>query len=138
MSVGLLLLTHGNIGQSIYDAATHIMGNSPVKTGIVAIHADDDRNVIETEINETLIDLDDGQGVLILTDIYGATPSNLACNNVGLTVEIVAGLNLPMLIRVMNYPDLDLDKLKQKAISGGKESIVSCEFDKASHAAQGN
>lgn len=138
MSVGLLLLTHGDIGQSIYNAATHILGNSPVRTGIIAINAGDDWDVIETEINETLIELDSGQGVLVLTDMYGATPSNLACSYAGLTVEIVAGLNLPMLVRVMNYPDMDLDELKQKAISGGKQGIVPFRIDKARHASQGN
>jgi PTS system ascorbate-specific IIA component len=102
------------------------------------LHADDDRDVLEKEVSETIIELDTGQGVLILTDIYGATPSNIACSSTSDTVEIVAGLNLPMLIRVMNYPGLSLAELKQKAVSGGKEGIMQYQIKKDTHASQRN
>ena len=71
--------------------------------------------------------LDQGDGVLILTDMYGSTPGNIACalgqNN---RVAVVAGLNLPMLVRVLNYPQLDLHTLAEKAESGGRIGIVPC------------
>lgn len=138
MSIGLLILTHGNIGQTIYDAAAHVIGSSPVRTKTISLHANDDRDVIENEVSETIIELDTGQGVLILTDMYGATPSNVACMNIGQKVEIVAGLNLPMLIRVMNYPNLSLHELTEKAVSAGKEGIINYQFNKDKYASQGN
>ncbi|MGD8925608.1 MAG: PTS fructose transporter subunit IIA, partial [Thioalkalispiraceae bacterium] len=104
MSVGLLIITHGDIGQSIYDAAVHVMGSCPMRTRIISLHTDDDLDSLAKEASEAIIELDKGQGVLILTDMYGATPSNIACTSTNQTVEIVAGLNLPMLIRVLNYP----------------------------------
>ena len=71
--------------------------------------------------------LDHGQGVLILTDIYGSTPSNIACAlSTKENVRIISGINLPMLIRVLNYPNLELDELVLKAISGGQEGIMDC------------
>ena len=136
MSVSLLLLTHGNIGQSIHDAAVHVMGGCPIRTNIISLHAGDDRAAVENEVAETIVEMDNGQGVLILTDMYGATPSNIACTNNELSVEIVAGLNLPMLIRIFNYPDLGLQDLKQKALSGGKEGIIQCRLEKDRYASQ--
>ncbi len=87
----------------------------------------DDPDRIRHELNSNIADLDQGMGVLILTDMFGSTPSNIACtvaNNK--VVRIVSGLNLPMLVRVFNYANLDLEKLKQKAISGGKEGVAPC------------
>lgn len=138
MSVGLLIITHGDIGQSIHDAAIHVIGSNPIRTRIISLHANDDRDLLEKEVIETIIELDNGQGVLILTDMYGATPSNIACASTNQTVEIIAGLNLPMLIRVMNYPNLSLYELMQKALSGGKEGIMHYQIKKPKHASQGN
>lgn len=78
-------------------------------------------------MDDTLCKLDQGQGILILTDMFGSTPSNIACavsdrND----IRIVSGLNLPMLIRVLNYPSLSLEELELKAISGGQEGVVRC------------
>ena len=71
-----------------------------------------------------LADLDDGDGVLILTDIYGATPSNIACAlHSGGGSRVVSGLNLPMLIRAFNYPDDDLTGLVERAREGGTRGI---------------
>ena len=127
MSVGLLIITHGNIGQSIYDAATHVMDCCPIRTKVISLTAEDNRDVLELEVSEAIIEMDHGQGVLILTDMYGATPSNVACQQTHAKVQIVAGLNLPMLLRVLNYPSLSLTELMEKAVSGGKEGILHYE-----------
>jgi PTS system ascorbate-specific IIA component len=69
--------------------------------------------------------LDQGDGVLVLTDIYGSTPSNIASHLSSRPgVQVVAGLNLPMLLRVLNYARLDLATLAEKAVSGGREGVV--------------
>jgi PTS system ascorbate-specific IIA component len=72
--------------------------------------------------------LDQGDGVIVLTDMFGSTPSNIAT---ALTrdnehVTVIAGVNLPMLVRLMNYPRLSMAQLKDKALSGGREGIFSC------------
>jgi PTS system ascorbate-specific IIA component len=75
--------------------------------------------------------LNRGAGVLVLTDIFGATPHNvaqqLACSKRGTTV--LSGLNLPMLVRVFNYPQDDLDTLASKAAEGGSRGIMTCPLE---------
>ena len=70
--------------------------------------------------------VDQGEGVLILTDVYGASPSNLAARltQLGTPARRVAGLNLPMLLRVCNYPEKNLDELAQTAVAGGKTGVI--------------
>jgi mannose PTS system EIIA component len=68
--------------------------------------------------------LEQGDGVLILTDLYGSTPSNIACKLRNDKVAVITGLNLPMLIRVLNYPALNLHELAEKATGGGREGII--------------
>ena len=101
-----------------------------MRTRVISLRANDDRDVLVNEVTEALVELDKGQGVLILTDMYGATPSNIACASTTQTVEIVAGLNLPMLIRVLNYPGLSLADLMKKAVSGGREGIMLYQLDR--------
>jgi mannose PTS system EIIA component len=77
------------------------------------------------QAREMVTALEQGDGVLVLTDIYGSTPSNIACALQSIdNVRIVTGLNLPMLIRVMNYADRDLEQLTEKASSGGHDGIL--------------
>ena len=73
-------------------------------------------------------EIDEGDGILVLTDIFGSTPSNI-CNKLksNSNVHVIAGLNLPMLIRVMNYPDLSLQDLVDKALSGAHDGIIDCQ-----------
>ena len=72
--------------------------------------------------------LNHGDGVLVLTDMFGSTPSNVANRLASMhNVRVVAGINLPMVIRVLNYPELSLDELAMKAMSGGREGIFICE-----------
>ena len=76
---------------------------------------------------QTLHEIDQGDGTLILTDMYGSTPSNIACGaSERHDIRIISGLNLPMLIRVLNYPHLNLNELEQKAITGGQDGVISC------------
>ena len=138
MSVGLLIITHGSIGQAIYEAATSVLGSCPIRTHVVAMQFDYNRDDMIDEVKEKIIELDTGAGVLVLTDLYGATPSNIACLIEDPNVAIVSGINLPMLIRVLNYPNLPLMELISKAISGGCEGIIHYKPIKDSHAANGS
>ncbi len=138
MSVGLLIVTHGNVGQALYEAATSVLGSCPMRTKVVAMQFEYNRDDMVSEIRNKIIDLDTDAGVLVLTDLYGATPSNIACLVEGQNVAIVSGVNLPMLIRVLNYPNLSLPDLISKAISGGTEGVIQYKPVKDSHAANGN
>ena len=138
MSVGLLIITHDIIGQALYDAATSVLGSCPIRTHVVAIQFDYDRDDMLREIQEKIIELDTGAGVLVLTDLYGATPSNITCLVEEQNIAIVSGVNLPMLIRVLNYPNLSLQELIAKAISGGTEGIIQYTPIKDSHVANGS
>ena len=78
-------------------------------------------------------ELDTGDGVLILTDLCGATPSNIACRLSHLQhVKVVVGLNMPMLLRILNYPNLSLEEMAEKAVDGGRQGVMllsdSCEI----------
>ena len=124
MSVALLLVTHGDIGRAMHDAAVTIIGSSPLRTEFIKVTADSQPEQLINQSLKQLATLDTGDGVLVLTDMYGSTPSNIACALQHKNVEVVAGLNLPMLMRIMNYPNLALHRLADKAVSGGKEGVM--------------
>lgn len=124
MSVALLLVTHGDIGKDMYEAATAIIGSSPLRSEFISVSAESQPEQLITLSLKQLSALDTGDGVLVLTDMYGSTPSNIACALQHENVEVVAGLNLPMLLRILNYPGLPLHRLTDKAVSGGKEGVM--------------
>ncbi len=125
MSVGLLILTHNSIGQTLYDTAVAVIGSTTLPTRILVASMDCDTEKMLEQVRVNLQKLDTGQGVLILTDMYGATPSNIAYELLESEQILISGINLPMLVRIMNYPDLELSKLAEKAISGGQEGIIA-------------
>ncbi|HFQ14691.1 MAG TPA: PTS fructose transporter subunit IIA, partial [Gammaproteobacteria bacterium] len=106
MSVGLLILTHNSIGQTLYDTAIAVIGSASLPTRILVASMDCDTDEILEQVRVALQKLNTGDGVLILTDMYGATPSNIASELLNPERVLVSGINLPMLVRVMNYPDL--------------------------------
>lgn len=126
MSVGVLIITHSNIGLSLYDAVTSVMGNCPLPTRVLPVSLDSDPEKMVHQARQLIAEIDQGQGVLVLTDMYGSTPSNIACKLANGRVNVVAGINLPMLVRVMNYPNLDLHQLAGKALTGGHEGVIPC------------
>jgi len=130
MSVSLLIVTHGNIGQAILDTATEIICSSPIATQVINIDMNGDYDNLLNEVNATGEKLNTGDGILLLTDLFGATPSNLASAMTNRNCVVVAGLNLPMLIRVMNYHNLPLYELSNKAVGGGKDGILAYYLDK--------
>lgn len=138
MSVGLLIVSHDNIGQALLDATCEVLASCPFRTEVVAIESDRDVEQTVQHIEQKINQLDKGHGVLVLTDMFGATPSNIACSLAHKNIAIVSGMNMPMLIRLMNYPCLSLAELTDKAISGGKEGIMYCEPQKEKHASQKN
>lgn len=125
--VGLLIITHNNVGAALFDAATSVLGSCPLPYEILPVAKNCDPEKRLQKAQKYMEELNQYDGVLVITDMYGSTPSNIACKLAGTNVKIITGLNLPMLVRIMNYPDLSLDKLAHKAVSGGQTGIIVVE-----------
>lgn len=124
--IGVLLVTHNGLGDSMLDCVLHVTGSIPPHVKSLSVMADDDPKSKEDEARALIKLLDTGDGVLLLIDIYGATPSNIVrrlCQPGH--VEGVAGVNLPMLLRVACGPDLPLPAMAQRALQGGRDCIVA-------------
>lgn len=127
MTVGILIVSHNQIGAELINTARQMLSCSPLPTKVISIEASDSPEQIRLHFDKELQGLDQGNGILILTDMFGSTPSNIACAvSDREDISIVSGLNLPMLVRVLNYPSLNLTELEDKAITGGQEGIVRC------------
>lgn len=123
--IGVLIIAHGSFGQSLIDCATHVMGKRPAQLDYLEISNHDDPALILPKAEALVKTLDSGQGVLVLSDIYGATPCNIVTRLLTPdATEGVAGVNLPMLVRVLNYRHEGLHACIDKALSGGREGVV--------------
>jgi len=129
MSVGLLVITHGQVGRALLDTADAMLSGQPLQAAVVTVMNECDTDSISQQVSEAIAKLNQGDGVLLLTDIYGATPSNIAMKfqNDETRVMVVSGVNLPMLIRVLNYPELSIEQLLAKALSGGRDGVFRCQ-----------
>lgn len=125
--VGLLIITHNNVGGALFDAAISVLGSCPLPFEILPVSQNCDPEERIDKAQSYLKKLNQSEGVLVITDMFGSTPSNIATKLASDNVTIVTGLNLPMLIRVMNYPDLSLAKLANKAVSGGQTGVIEVE-----------
>ena len=127
MSVGLLIITHERVAAAIVETALHMLGGSPLEVSVLPAPSDCDPDALRAEAFAAVDKLDSGDGVLVITDIYGSTPSNVACSLADRQhVQVVSGINLPMLVRVLNYPQLSLAEMTEKAVSGGRDGVFSC------------
>ena len=129
MSFGLLLITHGDIGANLLYTATRILGGScPVAARALAVTDETQRDSLMVEALRLAREVNSGDGVLVLADLYGSTPANIACSlqeGPG-AIQIIAGLNLPMLVRALNYARLPLAELALKAEAGGRDGVLIC------------
>lgn len=124
MSVGILIISHDGIGPALLGTATLMLNDCPLQTKLLTASRDCDPEQLTEDAIEQIEALDAGEGVLLLTDLYGSTPCNIAQKLTSEKhVHVVSGLNLSMLIRVFNYPKLSLEELSDKAVSGGKDGI---------------
>ena len=125
MSVGILLLTHESMGDAMIATARHILGRIPLALDAQAVPPGSDVELALRETATRVRKLDSGDGVLVLVDVYGATPSNIAekLPALGLDVRRVAGLSLPMLLRVLNYHEQNLAELTQTAAHGARVGV---------------
>ncbi|MFO1505571.1 MAG: PTS fructose IIA subunit family protein [Lysobacterales bacterium] len=126
MAVGVLLLTHEAMGAALLASARHVLGRIPLQVKVIEVAPDAEPEAALRDAAARAREVDQGDGVLVLSDLYGATPCNIARRIAGFGVHTrcVAGLNLPMLLRVLNYAEQPLDEIAQTAAHGGRGGIV--------------
>jgi PTS system ascorbate-specific IIA component len=123
--IGLFLITHGSYGEALIQCACHVLNARPAQIGQLGVSAQDDPLDILPTARRWVELVDAGEGVLLLTDIYGATPSNIAAKLLRPgRIELVAGANLPMLLRALTYRDKDMATLVTRAVAGGRDGVL--------------
>src|SRR5688572_13464001 len=126
---GLLIVSHGAFGESLIHSASHVLGRRPLYLRQLGVTVHDDPDEIFPVALDLIRFLDQGRGVLVMTDIYGATPSNIGGRLlVRGRVEGVAGVNLPMLIKALTHRETgNVEQLAEIALTGAAEGIVRME-----------
>jgi PTS system ascorbate-specific IIA component len=122
--IGLLIIAHEPLGSALASAARHVFGHVD-QLDVLDVPADGDRGVLEPRAHAMATALDSGDGVLILTDLFGATPSNIATTVAAPYVRVLAGVNLPMLLRAIAYRADTLVNVAEKAATGGTLGILN-------------
>lgn len=125
MSVGLVLISHRDIAGQMLATAVAALGRCPLAAQAMAIDLDTDPAAALNTLARLCARVDAGDGVLMMVDVFGATPFNIAKRHAERSgAKLVTGLNLPMLLRALNYPNQPLDQLAQTAAAGGGRGIV--------------
>lgn len=125
MTVGVLIITHDGIGEALLATASGVFPDHNLRVSTMGIARGVDTARSLRDALAAAEALDAGDGVLVLSDLYGSTPSNIAARvAVARNGRLVSGVNLPMLLRVINYPTLALDEMANKAIEGGRAGVV--------------
>jgi len=126
--IGILLLTHAPLGNAFIKAATHVFRARPERMEAIDVSADQDTAEVYRLAKEAIARLDDGSGVLVITDVMGGTPSNctLRLGEAG-HVEVIAGISLPMLLRALTYRNDTLDVVVEMALAGGQSGAVKVD-----------
>jgi PTS system ascorbate-specific IIA component len=128
--IGVLIVAHDTLPESLVKAVTHVLGARPPQFETLSVLATDDPFNLLPAARELVRKLDTGEGVLIFSDIYGATPGNLAGKlQVPGRVELIAGVNLPMLVRAFTYRAKGMDTMITKAVSGGRDGVLHIAVD---------
>jgi mannose PTS system EIIA component len=123
--IGLLLVTHTTYGESLIQCACHVLNRRPPQIAQLGVSSQDDPLDLLPLAQQLLSLVDTGDGALVMTDVYGATPANIAMKLLQPgRVEGIAGVNLPMLLRALTYREKDMETLLTKAIAGGRDGVV--------------
>jgi PTS system ascorbate-specific IIA component len=128
--IGLLIAAHGKLGESLIESAAYVLGKRPERLEAIDLTGYDDTETMLSVARERIAALDAGNGVLVLTDVYGGTPSNTICKLLRPNrVEAVAGANLPMLLKALTYRGEPLNLLADRAADGGQAGVFHIRFD---------
>ncbi len=124
MNVSILIVAHEGIGEALLSIAEKVLGGRCTQIEVFAIPLTYDLSRYEAALHRAVERLDHGDGVLMLADLIGASPCNLASGELGVNLRLVTGLNLSMLLKVLNYRHLGLDELVERAVCGGREGVI--------------
>ena len=128
--IGVLIIGHDTLPESLAQAATHVLGSRPAQMDVLSVTCDDDPLDVLPRARAAIAKVDTGEGVVVFSDIYGATPCNLVGKLIDPGhVEAIAGVNLPMLVRALTYRTKGLETMVRKAVSGGCEGVLHLEVD---------
>ena len=123
--IGIFLITHGSLGESLVQCACHVLNKRPPQIAQLGVSGQDDPLDALPLAREMMKLVDSGRGVLLLTDIFGATPSNIALKLLEPgRVEGVSGVSLPMLLHALNYREKDMETLVTKTVAGGRDGVM--------------
>jgi len=123
--IGLVVVAHGSLAQSLLAATEHVVGRLE-NAHAVPIEVHDDLHARQAEINALVARANTGQGVVLITDMFGGTPSNLALGAItGPDVEVICGANLPLLVKLAKVRDKPLEQAVQAALEAGHKYIDS-------------
>jgi PTS system ascorbate-specific IIA component len=137
--VAILIIAHGKLGEALISCATHVLGVRPQRLMQIGVSIQDDPQQILDKAAAMIAQLDQGEGVLVMSDVFGATPSNIACKLLRPgRVEGVAGVSLPMLVRALTYRNEPLKVVVGKAISGGVEGVLQLPAENVRDATTGS
>lgn len=129
-NVSVLLITHNRVGRALVETAQTMLHELPFRLALQPISQSCDPDKEVAIAADLCRQLDNGKGVLILTDAFGSTPSNIACrvNKAAPmpSTAVVAGVNLPMVLKIANYPQLSLQELAENAVAGGQRGVMQC------------
>lgn len=125
MSVAVLLVTHGKLGELLVETTIDMIGPLPLRASALGVDRMESMEAVLSRGQKMIDELDDGDGVLVLSDVYGSTPGNIAKKLADRPyAEMVAGINLPMLIRIFNYPDYSLSAMAENAVQSGRRGVL--------------
>jgi len=130
MSVSFIILTHHDIGQQMVNVVEETLASRCYSMSALSVYPDQPIEQLIGQIELQRVAFDEGDGVIIFTDLYGATPGNLACRLLEIpSIKVITGVNLPMLLKAQSYANLPLDELVEKVIDGGRQGIILCNKD---------
>ena len=124
--LGIVLAAHYPLADSMKQVLEHIVGPMP---DIVVVNVPEsvDTEVLRQELADKIISVNEGQGVVVVTDIYGGVPSNLAVSLSGKTVRVISGMNVPMLVKLVRLREKGLDEAVHEAVQAGATFILQAE-----------
>ena len=128
--IGIMIIAHDSLAEGLARAVTHVLGARPPQFEVLSVAATDDPLALLPAARELVRQLDTGGGVVVFSDIYGGSPSNLAAKLLKAgRVEGIAGVNLPMLVRAFTYRTRDMETLLKRAVSGGCDGVLHMNVD---------
>ena len=123
--IGIFIITHDGLGESLIQCASHMLSARPEQLVALSVKSNDDPDTVLLKAKATMQEIDHGDGVIVLSDMVGGTPCNIATKLVGISnAEGISGINLPMLIVALSNRELPIAYCLEKIIASGRESII--------------